>query len=52
MHSVLRCPDDTFSSDIFPMEMYYSVWINNQISGMNYILSDIEIWSRSRFYQV
>ena len=31
MHNVFRCPDDTFSTDIWPMAMDYSVWVYNRI---------------------
>ena len=26
MHAGLRCPDGTFSTDLWPMAIYYSVW--------------------------
>ena len=48
MHDVLRCPEEKLSTDIWPMEMYYSVWFYNNIPGMQYGLSAIEIWSRSK----
>ena len=25
MHAALRCPEDTFSTDIWPTEIYYSI---------------------------
>ena len=49
MHAALRCPEYTLSTDILPMEIYYSVWMYNQIPDMNYVLSSIDIWSMSRF---
>ena len=49
MHSALRCPEDTISTYIWPMEMDYAVWVYNQIPDMQSRLSDIEICSRSRF---
>ena len=29
MHAALRCPGDTFSTDLWTMEMDYSVWFYN-----------------------
>ena len=49
MHAALRCPDDTLSTDLWPMAMDYSVWVYNRTSDMHSGLSAIEIWSRSRF---
>ena len=49
MHAALRCPDDTFSTDLWPMAMDYDVWVYNLIPDMQSGLSAIEIWSRSRF---
>ena len=49
MHNALRCPEDTFSTDIWPMEMDYAVWVYNQTPDMQSGLSAIGIWSRSRF---
>ena len=31
MHAALICPEDTLSTDIWPMEMYYAVWVYNWI---------------------
>ena len=31
MHTALRCPYDTLSTDIWPTEIDYSVWVYNQI---------------------
>ena len=52
MHTALRCTEDTFPTDIWPMEMDYAVWVYNIIPDMQYGLLDIEIWSRSRFEPV
>ena len=52
MHSELRCSEDTFSTDIWPMTMDYATWFYNQIPDMQSGLSAIEIWSRSRFEPV
>ena len=52
MHAALRCTEDTLSNDIWPMAMYYAVWVYNQIPDMQSGLSAIEIWSRSRFEPV
>ena len=34
MHAALRCPEDTLSTDIWPMEMDYVVWVYNRIPHM------------------
>ena len=34
MHAALICPENTLSTDIWPMEMNYSVWVYNWISNM------------------
>ena len=52
MHAALRCPEDTLSTDIWPMEMDYSVLVYNRSPDMQSGLSAIEIWSRSRFETV
>ena len=49
MHAALRCPDEIFSTDIWPMEMDYAVRVYNRIPDMQFGLSTIEIWSRSSF---
>ena len=49
MYSALICPEATFSTDLWPMEMDYDVWVYNRIPDMQSILSAIEIRSRSRF---
>ena len=51
-HAGLRCPDDTLSTDLWPMAMYYAVWVYNWTPDMQSGLSAIEIWSRSRFEPV
>ena len=43
---------DTFSTDLWPMAMYYSVWVYNRTPDMQSGLSAIDIWSRSRFEPV
>ena len=52
MHAALRCPEDTFSTDLWPMAMYYDVWVYNWTPDVQSGLSAIEIWSRSRFEPV
>ena len=52
MHAVIRCPEDTLSTDIWPMAMDYAVWVYNRTPNMQSGLSAIEIWSRSRFEPV
>ena len=49
MQSVLRCPEDTLSTDIWQMAMHYTVWLYNRIPYMQPGWYSIEIWSRSRF---
>ena len=34
MHSALRFTDDTLSTDIWPMAMYYAIWVYNRIPDM------------------
>ena len=46
MHAALICLEDKFSTDIWPMEMDYVVWVYNRIPDMQYGLSAIEIWKR------
>ena len=46
MHAALRCPEDTFSTDLWPMAMDYAVWVYNRTPDMQSRLSAIEIWSR------
>ena len=52
MHAALRFPEDTFSTDIWPMAMDYAVWVYNRTPDMKSGLSAIGIWSRSRFEPV
>ena len=52
MNAVLICLEDTLSTDLWPMAMDYAVWIYNHIPDMQFGLSAIEIWSRSRFESV
>ena len=52
MHAALRCTEDTLSTDLWPMEMDYSVWVYNRTPDMQSRLSAIEIWPRSRFEPV
>ena len=52
MHATLRFPEDTLSTDIWPMTMDYAVWVYNRTPDMQSGLSDIEIWSSSRFEPV
>ena len=52
MHAALRCPEDTLSTDLWPMAMNYAVWVYNRTPDMQSGLSAIEIWSRSRFEPV
>ena len=52
MHSALRYPEETFSTDLWPTEMDYAVWVYNRTPDMQSGLSAIEIWSRSRFEPV
>ena len=50
--AALICPYYTFSSDIWPMTMDYTVWLYNRIPDIQYGLSAIEICSRSSFEPV
>ena len=43
INAALRCPEDTLSTDIWPMEMDYSVWVYNRTPDMQSGLSAIEI---------
>ena len=43
MQAALRCPDDTLSTDLWPMVMYYAVWVYNKTPDMQSGLSAIEI---------
>ena len=44
MHAALGCPEDTLSTDLWPMEMDYAVWVYNRTPDMQSRLSVIEIW--------
>ena len=46
IHTALICPEDTFSTDLWPMAMHYAVWVYNNIPDVNSGLSAIEILSR------
>ena len=52
MQAALRFPEDILSTDLWPMEMDYYVWVYNRIPDMQSGLSAIEIWSRSMFEPV
>ena len=52
MQAALRCSEDKFSTDLWPMAMDYAVKVYNWIPNMQSGLSAIKIWSRSRFYPV
>ena len=49
IHAALRCPEDTSSTDLWRMEIYYAVSVYNCIPDMKYGLYAIKILSRSRF---
>ena len=49
IHTTLICPEETFSTDLWPMKMNYDVWVYNWIPYVQYGLSAIKICSRSRF---
>ena len=34
IHVVLRCPEDKFSTDLWPMAMDYAVWVYNRTTDM------------------
>ena len=34
MHAALRCPEDTLSTDLWPMAMDYSIWVYNSTPDM------------------
>ena len=46
MHAVLICPEEKFCTNIWKMSMDYSVWINNRIPDIKFLLYAIDIWSR------
>ena len=41
MHADLRCPEDTLSTDLWPMAIYYAVWVYNRNHAMQSGLSAI-----------
>ena len=43
MHAELRCPEDTLSTDLWPMAIYYAVWVYNRTPDMQSGLSAIDI---------
>ena len=44
MHAAIICPEDTLTTDIWPMVMDYDVWVYNQIPDTQSRLSAIKIW--------
>ena len=52
MHAALICPEDKFTTDLWPTEMDYAVWVYNRIPDMQSGLSAIEICSGPRFEKV
>ena len=52
IHAALICHDDTVYTDIWPISMDYAVWVYSWIPYIQSGLSDILIWSRSRFEPV
>ena len=52
MHTALRCPEDTLSTDLWTMAIDYAVWVHNWTPDMQYGLYAIEICPRSRFEPV
>ena len=52
MHSALRSTEDTFSTDLWRIEMDYDVWIYNWIPYTHYGSYAIDIWTNSRFEPV
>ena len=52
MHAVLRYPEDTLSTDIWPITKDYAVWVYNWIPDMQSGFSAIKIWARSMFEPV
>ena len=52
MHAALIFPEYTLSTDIWPMTIYYAVWVYNWIPDMRSGLSAIKVWLRSRFEPV
>ena len=52
MHTALIFPEDTLSTDIWPIAIDYAVWVYNRIPDIQSGFSAIEIWSRSMFEPV
>ena len=52
IHPSLGFPDDTLYTDLWPMAMDYTLWVQNRIPDMQSGLFDIELWSRSKFEPV
>ena len=44
IHTVLRFPEDTLYTDLWPMSMDYYVWVYNRIPDMQSGLSAIKRW--------
>ena len=52
MHTALIFPEDTLSTDVWPMAIDYAVWVYNRIPDIQSGFSAIETWSRSMFEPV
>ena len=52
MYTSIQFNEYIFSTNLFTMAIYYSVWIYNWIHNMKSGSSAIGIWSRSRFEPV
>ena len=44
MHAAIRCPEDTFSTYLWPMAMDYYLWVYNCIPNIQSGFSATEIW--------
>ena len=49
IHDACIFAKDTFLADIWPMAMYYDLWIHNKIANIQYFLSVIDVCSSLRF---
>ena len=49
IHAAMRSPENTITSDLWPMAMEYAVWIYNHLPKSDTGLSPDEIWTRSQF---
>ena len=49
MHAALVCPEETLSTDLWPISMDYDVCLYNWIPDMKYRLFAFEIYSSSTF---